>query len=137
MPDFGLTDDQITALVNALLGGSKKNLRRSSEQPLAVHFEAARQERQDVFSIRCGSCHRMLTRSQGLLGSGDIGPNLSGLLSEYYPATFGTSRRWTVEGLRRWLKNPRQVRPNTTMRPVNLDQNQMRELEALFSESFP
>lgn len=133
MPDFRLLDDQITPLINALLSGSKMNLRRSGEQPLSVHFNSSQKERQDVFSLKCGACHRMLTQQQGLLGKGDIGPNLSGLLSEFYPATFGNGQHWTTGGLRRWLKNPRLIRPGTMMRPVILDEKQLRELERIFS----
>jgi len=134
MSDFRLNDDQIVALVNALFSNAKNRLRRGGEQPQAVHFEAAQKERQDLFSRNCGSCHRLLTQKQGLLGSGNIGPNLSGLLSEYYPATFGNNKRWTRERLRSWLKNPRQIRPETTMRPVPLDKKQLGELEKIISE---
>jgi len=133
MPDFRLTEDQIVELVNALFAGSRKNIRSEAERPLAVHFEAANKELKDVFSLKCGSCHRMLTNLQGLLGTGEIGPNLSGLLSEFYPATFGNNKRWTQDELRRWLKNPRQVRPLTVMRPVILDEKQMSELERIVS----
>jgi len=137
MPDFSLNDDQIIALVNALFSSSKKNPGRGEERPLAVHFDAGLKERQDVFSRNCGSCHRLLTQKQGLLGSGQVGPNLSGLLSEFYPPSFGNKKRWTHDELRHWLKNPRRIRPITLMRPVLLDKKQLAELDALFSPWFP
>jgi len=133
MPDFMLADSQVVALVNTLFAGSKKSLRRGSEQPLAVHFETTNQKRQDVFSLKCGACHRTLTQHWGLLGTGDIGPNLSGLLSEFYPAKFD-NKRWTIDGLRRWLRNPRQLRPYAAMRPIILDESQWRELENRFTD---
>jgi len=136
MPDFRLTNDQIILLVNALLSGSFKNRHHGSEQPLAVHFEKTNLKRQDVFSQKCGPCHRLLTQRQGLLGVGEVAPNLSGLLSEFYPATFN-NKRWTVDGLLRWLRNPRQIRPVSVMRPIVLDEKLQRELETIIAADTP
>jgi cytochrome c2 len=51
---------------------------------------------------------------------GTVGPNLSGLFSEFYPATAAGQKRWDPQALEKWLKNPRQSLPATQMRPVPL-----------------
>jgi cytochrome c2 len=49
-----------------------------------------------------------------------VGPNLSGLFTPFYPKTARNGQRWTPELLEEWIKNPRAVRPGTTMLPVRL-----------------
>lgn len=128
MPDFRLDEKQVVALVNAVLGGAKKRGGGRLELPLVVHFEVAKSGGKDVFSSKCGPCHRMLSQGKGVLGSSDSGPNLSGLLTEYYPKTFGEGQGWSEERLRRWLGNPRMVRKWARMPPVELSAKEFREL---------
>ena len=47
-----------------------------------------------MFNNHCGSCHRMLTQQLGGLGQGDIGPNLSGIFSEFYFKNFKDGKSW-------------------------------------------
>ncbi len=131
MPNFRLEEKQIVAVVNAVLNGAASGGGKQPERPLVVHFEAGKSGGNDVFTRRCGPCHRLLSESRGVLGSSDSGPNLSGLLSEYYPKTLKDGERWTAERLKRWLANPRTVRRWAVMPPVELSAIEFRELADL------
>jgi mono/diheme cytochrome c family protein len=126
MPDFRTTEEQRRALVTALLAESEK-ADRSDSGPRVVHFSDGVVGK-DIFSVKCGGCHRVLTSRLGGLGRGAVGPNLSGLLSVFYPATFRNGQPWNEERLREWLKNPRQSRPNAVMQPVTLTEKEFRDL---------
>jgi cytochrome c2 len=128
MPDFHLETPRAVLLVNALLSASGRKPAGSADQRQVVHFDLAGTAGKDVFSIKCGPCHRALTSRLGGLGQGDAGPNLSGLLSPHYPETFRDKGRWTARDLATWLKNPRKVRPWARMQPVSLTEAEFREL---------
>jgi cytochrome c2 len=132
MPDFRLAERQVVDLVNAICAGAKHDGGKGLEHPLVVHFEAGQKENEDVFTRKCGPCHRVLTERQGLLGAGDIGPNLSGLLSEFYPETFNGRENWTAGRLRLWLDNPRRFSRHALMRPVSLDPGELGLLKEIF-----
>lgn len=127
MPDFRLQDPELTALVNAIHAGAEKGEPKKDERPLAVLF-TQRQKGKDPFSLKCGSCHKVLSKRKGLLGRGDYGPNLSGLLTEFYPETFKIHEKWNENGLKQWLENPRQIKPMAKMQPVAMTETEMREL---------
>jgi cytochrome c2 len=129
MPDFGMNDDRVTTLVNAILTGSKGH-ENDTLLPVKVHFSVGRQGA-DVFSTKCGSCHQLLSRRLGALGTSRIAPNLSGLLTEYYPKTFRYNDVWTFRKLEVWLKNPRDVKPLAGMLPVVLKKTELNELDSI------
>jgi mono/diheme cytochrome c family protein len=130
MPNFSLDEEQITVLVNAVFAGSQG--RKTDETvPVKVHFNNSDKKREDIFSTKCGSCHRMLSERLGAVGTGGIGPDLSGLFSEYYSKTFRDGEVWTFRNLSAWLKNPREVRPWARMQPVALTETEMKELEKI------
>jgi mono/diheme cytochrome c family protein len=131
MPDFGLREGQISALVNAVIAGGVQAGKPGRERPLTVHFQKTAKESTDLFSRKCVACHRILAGKEGMLGMGEIGPNLSGLLSEFYPASFPGGRRWTPQRVRGWIENPRRFKTNALMQPVMLDDREFRELETL------
>ena len=135
MPEFRLEEGQIADLVNAILAGAKQAGRKGRETPQTVHFEAARGKAENIFEKRCGACHKVMTKTLGAFGRGGIGPNLSGLFSEFYPATSGDKSRWSAGSLEKWLKNPRRGRATTQMRPVPLEKGEMQGLLALLSEA--
>lgn len=120
MPNFYLDGMQIAALVNAILARLESAGGRAQETAQAVHFEDEKQGRENFFVKQCGPCHKLLSERFGGLGNGDIGPNLSGLLSEYYPNTYRDVEPWTPDKLRKWLVNPRNMRANARMLPVRL-----------------
>lgn len=128
MPDFRLAERQAVLLVNAVLEGARQVQADHREKPLRVHFEPKQDENKDVFFRKCGSCHRVLTERQGVIGKGDIGPNLSGLFTAYYPKTFDEGLPWTGERLKRWLRNPRMIRKWTRMPPVELSPEEFNRL---------
>jgi cytochrome c2 len=124
MPDFYLNDPQITDLVNAILAGASKEGYKGGEMPQIVHFEEMKQHTDNVFEKMCGSCHKILSKNFGALGKGEIGPNLSGLFTKFYPSTFPGNHRWSEKNLQKWLQNPRKLRANSTMQPIPLKANE-------------
>lgn len=120
MPDFSFNDRQTTDLVNAILAGAAQAEHKGGEIPQIVRFEDMKQNSDNVFEKRCGSCHKILSKTHGGLGTGGIGPNLSGFFTKFYPSTYPDKQRWTEERLRKWLRNPRRLRPNSTMKPIPL-----------------
>jgi cytochrome c2 len=128
MPDFHVSQQQAVLLVNALLAAAGRQAAVSGDQRQVVHFDRTGTAGKDVFSTKCGPCHRALTSRLGGLGQGDAGPNLSGLLSPHYPETFRDKGRWTERDLATWLKNPRRIRPWARMQPVMLTEPEFREL---------
>ncbi|MFA5515435.1 MAG: selenite/tellurite reduction operon c-type cytochrome lipoprotein ExtS [Desulfuromonadales bacterium] len=120
MPDFAFPEATAVALVNALLAHSAKAEKPGGEAPLVVHFEGG-ERRENPFDKHCGGCHRLLSPHWGGLGSGRIGPNLSGLTGAFYPALFREGEPWTAERLKKWIENPRKIRPQARMRPAPLE----------------
>lgn len=128
MPDFRMEEEQAESAVNALLSAAARLPAPSAARPQVVHFDQPGAAGKDVFSVKCGPCHRMLTAGLGGLGRGDAGPNLSGLLTAFYPATFRDRQAWNPERLRRWLENPRVIRAGARMLPVKLSETEFRDL---------
>lgn len=124
MPDFRFKAQDLDRLVTAILSGGLQAGSISREPPQLVHFSDLQAGRQTVFSKQCGSCHKLLSKRDGGLGRGIAGPNLSGLLTRFYPPTFENGNSWNEERLKRWLKNPRDIRPQTLMRPVLLSDHE-------------
>ena len=127
MPDFKVSGQQVIMLVNAILDGAKEK-RSSKVNQYTVHFKPGNAIRDDIFSKKCGACHQALTAQLGVLGTGNTGPNLSGLLSIWYPKTFKNGVEWNREHVLDWLKNPRTARINAAMQPVVLSANEFNQL---------
>jgi cytochrome c2 len=128
MPNFHFTERDLDRLIPTILAGGLKAGKALKEPPLVVHFSDAESTKQNVFVKNCGACHKLLSKRDGGLGSGIVGPNLSGLLSQFYPKTFEGDKSWDEERLKRWVKNPRAVRKNATMRPISLKTEEWSEL---------
>lgn len=133
MPDFSFDDQQITDLVNAILAGTVKAEQKGGESPQVVHFEDKMRQMDNIFEKQCGPCHKILSQAFGALGKGEVGPNLSGLFSEHYPATLKNNDRWTAAFLGKWLENPRKIRKNSQMRPIPLKKDEFERLSAIFA----
>lgn len=124
MPNFYFTESDILKLVNAILASSAVYMSDSGETPRIIHFEKNKEDSNNPFNKHCGSCHRILTKQFGGLGEGDIGPNLSGLFSGFYFQNFKDGKSWSSGGLEEWLRNPREIRSNTQMIPVQLTKDE-------------
>ncbi|MBE0574732.1 MAG: cytochrome c [Desulfuromonadales bacterium] len=131
MPDFGFAESTATILVNALFAHSAQAERPSGEIPMLVHFEGV-ERAENPFEKHCGGCHRLLTKTWGGLGQGNIGPNLSGLFSEFYPGSFKDEERWSPANLEKWLKNPRAIRKAARMGPQPLKPEELRQVLSFF-----
>jgi len=130
MPDFVLDEEQITVLVNAVFAGSMGS-KADDAAPVRVHFTTSGKKSADIFSTKCGSCHRIVSERLGAVGTGEIAPNLSGLFSKYYPKTFRDGEAWSAGNLRAWLKNPRVTRAWARMQPVTLTMTETKDLESI------
>jgi hypothetical protein len=64
------------------------------------------------------------------VGTGNAGPNLSGLFTPFYPPTALNERPWTEKALADWLRNPRASRAHATMPPVALGDDDLRKVTA-------
>jgi cytochrome c1 len=125
MPRFGLDARQAQAIVAYLLRSGSRDQPQDSYR---VHF-ARGGASPTAFGRSCGGCHRFLSAS-GPRGSGNAGPNLSGLFTASYPETAPGKRPWTERGLAEWLRNPRASRSTTTMPPLALTQDELRSIAA-------
>ncbi len=129
MPEFHFIQQQRVELINAILLGGKQFKVPAEELPEVVHFEGEEITREFQFEKHCGSCHRALTARFGGLGSGLIGPNLSGIFSEFYLLNFGEDKqRWSTENLEKWLKNPRKISLYVQMPPVELTKEEFENI---------
>ncbi len=135
MPIFHFSELDLNRLVTTVLAGGLKAGKALREPPMVVHFSAAESAKQNIFVKNCGSCHKLLSKRDGGLGVGIVGPNLSGLLSKFYPQTFEDNKTWDEEKLKRWLENPRAVRKNAVMRPVPLKPEEWDQLLKTFATS--
>lgn len=130
MPDFGLATWQVDRLIAVLLRDGDRGGR---EERYLVRFRPEGEPRPGgAFALKCGPCHRALT-PEGPLGVGSAGPNLSGLLSGLYPRTDG--RAWDRARLERWVRNPRAEKPGTTMAPVEVSPDELKQIERLLGPS--
>jgi cytochrome c2 len=131
MPRFELDEKREASAVTALLAAAH---RRSGPPAAAevVHFNAGGAGG-NVFARRCGACHRIMSAELGPSGSGTVGPNLTGLLSPFYPRSFRGSEPWTMQNLGVWLKNPRKITKTALMRPVPLPDDELRKLALLLT----
>lgn len=138
MPAFYFADTDLDRLITAILAGGVKSGKVVREPPQVVHFSSKATDDRNLFVKQCGTCHKLLSQRDGGLGDGTVGPNLSGLLSRFYPPTFEENKKWDKDRLRRWLKNPRAVRKETLMRPVVLKPEEFEQLIKTFqlSEAF-
>jgi mono/diheme cytochrome c family protein len=133
MPRFGLDERQAEALVAFLLRSGRPD---EPQDTYRVRFARAADASSSVFEKECGGCHRLLGPS-GPLGKGNAGPNLSGLLTPFYPPTAPGGRPWTERALTDWLRNPRAARAHTTMPPITLKEEDLRKLLAELAPTAP
>jgi mono/diheme cytochrome c family protein len=124
MPTFGFDRGQTESIVAFLLNVARPD---APDDGYRVHFARAPARPSTVFEQRCGGCHRLLGPS-GPRGTGDQGPNLSGLFTPFYPPTATGDRPWSASALAEWVGNPRALRATTTMPPVSLTAGELREV---------
>jgi len=133
MPLFPLTDGDRAALVNALLAARLKAPPVVEQQPRTVHFAPTDSTTPPVFVRQCGGCHQQLSALLGALGQGRTAPNLSGLLSPFYPRPLRENEPFNLDNLKRWLDNPRQFRPLALMPPRPLSAEDWQILQQEFA----
>lgn len=126
MPVFSFLEQDVTALVTAILAGAQGRA-AAAEAPQVVYF-AREADGQNAFDKHCGGCHQALSRRFGALGAQLVGPNLSGLFTQFYPLSLGEDQPWTPERLEKWLRNPRALRKNARMPPLVLQPSEWHKL---------
>ncbi len=122
MPDFSLSPRQADRLIAVLLRDAERG---STEERYLVRFRDRPVDRAGAYVTYCGPCHRALTRS-GPLGTGSSGPNLTGLLTPYYPSADG--RAWDRERLARGVRNPRAGNRTAAMPPVRMRDDELSQV---------
>lgn len=132
MPDFQFSEAYVTRLVNVVMAADGAVETKTPQAPWVLHYDDRDSDVDNPFAANCAACHRVLTRRLGGLGQGNAGPDLSGLLTEFYPRRCEDGRPWDLRGLRRWLDNPRVVRKFARMPPVRLSDDRTAELARLF-----
>ena len=132
MPDFYFQETDVTRLVNAILDSGAVYGSTSRDLSQVIHFEENKGDSDNIFSRSCGACHRILTKREGGIGKGDIGPNLSGIFSDFYFQNFKGGKSWDSNGLEQWLKNPRDIQPSAQMPPVDLKKDEFIYLLRIF-----
>lgn len=134
MPVFDLGRGQAEAVIAYLLSGARADV---SDEAYRVQFARDASRAPSTFEGKCGDCHRLLT-SRGPRGFGRRGPNLSGLLTSFYPRTATGERAWSEKILTDWVANPRAARPNTIMPPVPLSDAELQQvLESIRDSTAP
>lgn len=103
MPDFKLKEESLILVINALY--SNYSVGKSKERKQIVVFFKT-EHKDNIFENRCGACHRIISDLYGFLGSGSVAPNLSGILTEFYPKTKILLKN-DEENIKKFLKNPR------------------------------
>jgi len=134
MPDFHLTDAHLDTLINALYFFALNVKQHTGETPQIVHFEDRGNMEDNIFVKHCGGCHQALTAALGGVGSGTVAPNLSGLLTAFFPKTAEEDNAWNRDNLKKWLKNPRDIHPLARMMPVRLEDVELTQLFDLIDE---
>jgi len=124
MPVFAFERGQAEAVVAFLLNSSRPS---AAEETYRVQFTREDVRAPSVFDEKCGGCHRRLT-PLGPEGSGRDGPNLSGLLTSFYPRTAPGNLAWSREALAAWIANPRAFRPGTLMPPVSMSKGEVEQI---------
>jgi len=115
MPNFRFSGDEIVALVNVILRGVFLYNEKNKLNFYVVHFDKRKID--DSFTTYCGRCHMALTRRLGGIGKGQIGPNLSGIFTKYYPFK---KIIFSEEKLGEWIRNPRELDKGALMPPVDI-----------------
>ena len=133
MPVFGFDRGQSEALIAFLLNRAPPT---EAEEAYRVSFDRDATRTPSIFDDKCGGCHRLLT-SAGPQGSGRQGPNLSGLLTSFYPKTAPGERGWSEKVLADWIANPRALRPAAIMPPVPLNETELHQIMEAIRTSPP
>jgi cytochrome c2 len=79
--------------------------------------------RQAILASGCGACHTI----KGVTGAdGKVGPDLSSISTQIY----GGAGQHDPNLLIAWIRQPRQVRPDTAMPDLGLSENAARDIAA-------
>ena len=131
MPQFYFSEIQITYILNALLNNAFYS-KAGNEGYTIVHFSKNVKDK-NKFDEKCGMCHRMISKNNGPLGTGNRGPNLSGLFT-YEFNTIKEVEEWNEKKLRKWIENPRSIKKNALMPPIILKVEEIKEILKSFNE---
>lgn len=128
MPDFVLSQRDHDALISYILFAGLKAKPPQKEPPQVIYFTDRQADQQNIFEKKCGGCHKLLSARHGGLGNGSNGAHLAAIFTVFYPASYKNGEKWDVEKLQKWVRNPRRIRPITTMRPVIMTDEEWQQL---------
>ncbi len=130
MPDFMFSESGLTALINGIYRAAFSAEEAALTQ--TVNFTDGKKDK--IFEVKCGGCHKALL-DEGAEGSRPLGPNLSGVTeNEGYRIN---GELWNGELLEKWLKNPRSVKKNAYMPPIELTEEEIKAAVRALTGSLP
>jgi cytochrome c oxidase cbb3-type subunit 2 len=116
MPDLGLTDPEVEAVLALLAKISKRSY---PEAPQAVVVDESKvAEGQLLYFLKCTECHNM----------GKVIP--TPLAKQQGPDLINVSQRMLFQWIPLWIKSPQDVSPDTAMVDTNLDDLQIEAVRA-------
>jgi cytochrome c2 len=130
MPQFNFSDDQIDWILNGLLDYAFY-AKKINDGFVTVHFSTTK-ESKNIFSEKCGKCHKIILKQVGPLGDGERGPNLSGLYMEEFNS-IKEVHRWDKKALKKWLKNPRVIKKGALMPVILKNDREIEEILEFFN----
>jgi mono/diheme cytochrome c family protein len=129
MPQFNFTKEQIVYIINGLLYNAFYNKSHTGGY-ITVHFDI-NGERKNIFTSKCGKCHKVILKQIGPLGEGERGPNLSGLFTNEY-RSLQEVEGWNKKTFKKWLKNPRKIKKNALMPVIKLKSDELEDIVKIF-----
>ncbi len=124
MPFFSFARKNLESVVNYILYASSTYNTEHGNDSYRVHFL---NKNYNTFEQKCGECHKILTRNYGGLGKGNVGPNLSGILTKFYPRN-SLVYPCSTKKLIKWISNPRSIAFNTTMPPILMKKKELNQI---------
>ena len=125
MPNFEFDNETVYKIVKYILFNS--NNVSIKQNPYPVFMKSSQKS---VFKELCSGCHNIISKKTGPVAGKNIGPNLSGLFSGFYPVDFikPKSPKWDNETLKKWILNPRNYKKNSTMPPLEISKSDLEKL---------
>lgn len=130
MPQFNFSDKHITYIINTLLNHAFYRKKIEELGYLIVHFDRNVEEK-NIFDENCGKCHKIILKEKGTLGEANRGPNLSGLFTDEF-SSIREVKKWDEKKLKKWIRNPRDIKKNALMPPISLKENEITDVVELF-----
>ena len=125
MPDFKFDNNSIFNITKYILFiSSNKKFSKILPYPVLIN-----NSKQNSFERHCANCHKIISKNYGPIGNFDIGPNLSGIFTNFFsPKKEYKIKKWDNKLIKKWLKNPRSIYKQALMPPIILEKEEVKNL---------